>query len=546
MDDPNVGPGTSFVAHYHEQHHLEPKSELLVHERAASDARPESHLRPRSFEAPNRWFVVWFRGRKSNASGAGKRMGAHVDLRFFVPIVAAVCLVAALPLIFYYTLQFSLSEAWGEAYTGPYDCANESILLASRGINLIVFDNLSFTVAKAIDLAWNMLAGRGSQALAAFVCYRVFTGTLLLATEHGGVSAQTFAALGFSTTSIWCYGPTLKSVCRSKLGFLNKLAFVWILVSVTYLLFVATMVDLMTGYQTGQATWLKLPNGTFVDMQIGEYALIQNLYETIAPSNVTIPDDETLLPNWTLYTNPYIGGGPVRTAVFPSAMDSCAGQMLYERCLDATRNDLYLLNVTCRADGGWAVPVDYFTNSTTNQEYLDYDGELVTSYPDASCTNLFSLGKAFVNTGGPFYQIDQEFSQNASNYLCVPSADYRWGFSFQYLWMLTAINSIWLLITAVLWLDVELRSQLVQKRGRFGTWRAILDLATALQAALGRDTGAYGEEELERAVERLGPLAYGVDEDEVGGMERIALSECSPTESRVRQRLRLGWETKYC
>jgi hypothetical protein len=98
----------------------------------------------------------------------------------------------------------------------------------------------------------------------------------------------------------------------------------------------------------------------------------------------------------------------------------------------------------------------------------------------------------------------------------------------------------------VVWLDVELRSQLVQKRGQLGTWRAILDLATALQAVLGRDTGAYDEEELERAVARLNPLVYVVQEDEIRSVERIALSERSSTESRARQRLRLGWETKYC
>jgi hypothetical protein len=112
--------------------------------------------------------------------------------------------------------------------------------------------------------------------------------------------------------------------------------------------------------------------------------------------------------------------------------------------------------------------------------------------------------------------------------------------------MLTTVNSIWLFITAVVWLNIELRSQIVQKRGRLGTWRAILDLATALQAVLGHDTGAYSEAELERAVERLSPLVYGVQEDESGTVEGIALSACSSTVSRARRRLRLGWETKYC
>jgi hypothetical protein len=164
-------------------------------------------------------------------------------------------------------------------------------------------------------------------------------------------------------------------------------------------------------------------------MQIGQYALIQDLYNTLPLSNVTMPDDNITFPTWTFYRNPYdVGDGPVRSAVFPSVTDSCIGNMLYQRCLDATQIGLYSINVTCRADGTWAVPVDYFRNSTTNKD-IDYDGELVTSYPDTSCINLFNLGSTNVNTGGPYYQSGASLRTpewNASNFLCVPSADYQW------------------------------------------------------------------------------------------------------------------------
>jgi hypothetical protein len=127
MDDPNVGPGTPFVAHHHEQHHPMPKSEPFVHQRTASDTRPKSHLPPRSFEAPNRWYVVWFCRRKTDAPGKEKRVGAHIDLRFFVPILAVVCLVVALPLIISYPVFYTFSEAWTDAYFEAYDCAYVSI-----------------------------------------------------------------------------------------------------------------------------------------------------------------------------------------------------------------------------------------------------------------------------------------------------------------------------------------------------------------------------------------------------------------------------------
>ncbi|KAG9622219.1 hypothetical protein KCU64_g20897, partial [Aureobasidium melanogenum] len=45
---------------------------------------------------------------------------------------------------------------------------NKAAELTIVAINLIFFDKISFTAAKSIDLAWNILAGRGFQVLAAF------------------------------------------------------------------------------------------------------------------------------------------------------------------------------------------------------------------------------------------------------------------------------------------------------------------------------------------------------------------------------------------
>jgi hypothetical protein len=103
-----------------------------------------------------------------------------------------------------------------------------------------------------------MLAGRGFQALAAFICYRLFTGILYLLVEQQSVSAETFAALAFDTTSVWSYVPLINTINCGKLRLSHKLAVVWVVVSITYLLFVVTMADLMTGYVTGEVTWVSL------------------------------------------------------------------------------------------------------------------------------------------------------------------------------------------------------------------------------------------------------------------------------------------------
>lgn len=123
-------------------------------------------------------------------------------------------------------------------------------------INLIVFEDISFTAAKVIDLAWNMLVGRGYQAIAAYACYRLFTGILYFTAEQKSISARTYSAVAFYATSLWSSGSIFRTIRLEKLRLFNKLAFVWMLISVMYLLFVVTMADLMTGYVAGQAMWV--------------------------------------------------------------------------------------------------------------------------------------------------------------------------------------------------------------------------------------------------------------------------------------------------
>lgn len=80
-----------------------------------------------------------------------------------------------------------------------------------------------------------------------------------------------------------------------------------------------------------------------------------------------------------------------------------------------------------------------------------------------------------------------------------------------------------------------------------GTWRAVLDLASALQNSLGQDTGGYTEAELEKAVQKLQPLTYDVYADDTKGTERIVLRECDGNDEwKKKKKFTLRWKTKYC
>lgn len=78
------------------------------------------------------------------------------------------------------------------------------------------------------------------------------------------------------------------------------------------------------------------------------------------------------------------------------------------------------------------------------------------------------------------------------------------------------------------------------KGRRYGTWRAVLDLAESVNRDMGPDTCAYSEDELLRALKDKDPVGYrvGLRKD---GVAHIGLS----SGHGVRRRFKLDWDQEY-
>ncbi|OBW66362.1 MAG: Uncharacterized protein AUREO_035700 [Aureobasidium pullulans] len=483
----------SFVTRHWKQSSDKSEPEPLVQEDTDDKTDDDSFPQPREFDAPIRGYNLWFGTGQFKAPKAGRRAGSYLDLRYFVPVLAIVCTIAVIPLTIPRATR--KAPAWNhQDGIEVYDCGSASV--TARGTMI------GDLAAKVIDLAWNVLAGRLSQFLAAYLCYRVSTGVLYLTAEQQRVPAEAFAALSLNPTSIWSCLPVFKSLSLAKMRLFNRLALVWVIISMIYLLCIVTMVDLMTGYQTGQATWFKQPDGKMVNADVGPEAIVKDLSITITapPQNITMPGGKVVTLHWTGDT----GDIQVPQAQMPIDPNTNESTIFYQTCVDHEKMGIYYLNVTYTTPDHWS-PFTAFDNGTRHSTMPD----LSTSYEDESCKNLFPL----LN-----------------------------GFSQRYAILLTSINSIWLLITAALWLYVELYSQLLQKRGRLDKWRAVLDMASALQQRFGHDTGAYTEDELEKEVEKLTPLCYSTVAHEGSNEERIVLEK---GENWRKGRLRLRWKVKY-
>jgi hypothetical protein len=63
------------------------------------------------------------------------------------------------------------------------------------------FGQLPFTAVKIIDVVWDVVVGRGGQAILAATSYIIFSKCLLRIMERNSVSYGTFEVLGFQTAS---------------------------------------------------------------------------------------------------------------------------------------------------------------------------------------------------------------------------------------------------------------------------------------------------------------------------------------------------------
>lgn len=112
------------------------------------------------------------------------------------------------------------------------DCNEKGGGWSFVGINLIC-GTFNYGPAKALDLAWNWIVGRGVQALLMLLAYHVFTDSLLRAAEMTPLSYELYAQLSLYTTSINVLWHVLKALFQ-KGNWRTKAIFLWLCISIIY------------------------------------------------------------------------------------------------------------------------------------------------------------------------------------------------------------------------------------------------------------------------------------------------------------------------
>jgi hypothetical protein len=121
------------------------------------------------------------------------------------------------------------------------------------------FGHFSFAFAKSIDVAWDIIVGRGVQLLAWWIGYVVFSDALLRAIERHSTSFQIFQRIALEGPSLLSLWTLIHELWRSK-SKRTKALFFYMWISTLYIMCIPMFLGAMTGYDSTSIAWVSLDN----------------------------------------------------------------------------------------------------------------------------------------------------------------------------------------------------------------------------------------------------------------------------------------------
>lgn len=145
----------------------------------------------------------------------------------------------------------SCGDGFGEAQNSTIDGIEALFVLdATTGA-------FTFSQAKSIDVAWDILVGRGAQFLAWWVSYEVFTDALLRLIERHPAPYEMFMRMGIEGPGIASGWTILVELFKSRSKRTWALFF-FMLISTLYVLSIPAFLSAMTGYDSRTVAWVSV------------------------------------------------------------------------------------------------------------------------------------------------------------------------------------------------------------------------------------------------------------------------------------------------
>jgi hypothetical protein len=149
------------------------------------------------------------------------------------------------------------------------------------------FGKFSFSQAKTMDVAWDIMIGRGVQMFAWWIGYKVFSDALLRAIERHPASFEIFQRIALEGPSLLSLWTLIKEQWRSK-SRRTKALFFYIFLSTLYIISIPMFLSAMTGYDSTSIAWVSLDNHN--QNNIIAASMLQQAWVVKAAGNDTFGD----------------------------------------------------------------------------------------------------------------------------------------------------------------------------------------------------------------------------------------------------------------
>ena len=411
------------------------------------------------------------------------------------------------------TITF-IPEGWGVCSGGGARSLSAGQQTGSERLNC---KGYSFTHAKMIDVAWDVLMGRGGQIVLITFAYRLFSRVIKMLMQHGEVGYDIFGAIAFNSGTLYSVLVVIRQLVGAGIPRTPhaSLAYAGMAGATLYIIAMPSLFAAMTGYTSHFAPFLDYTDLTNSSLGLvdcfgvilpvwGRVQPLTSVTESLASFNTyevwdsdTTPYEYIISEGFPILTST---GGP--TWIEPhsltsvsvdykehrSVYEACPRELSISACPEANR-ETYLLqpweadwtsqnNITIRPPMPGILPLQGVdTEPSQCTHWLCRDHVISTTDLDKFDKNGFSIG--------------------AATRLCRAGLGYAWGFSFLFTFTVCILNLSFVLIMYALWIDVSWRANTTQRSSEF---RDAAILISSAERQYGSDISEWSSKDLKKVV----------------------------------------------
>ncbi|OAL43941.1 hypothetical protein IQ07DRAFT_592741 [Pyrenochaeta sp. DS3sAY3a] len=357
----------------------------------------------------------------------------------------------------------------------------------------IGFGKMSFTQAKAVDFAWDLVFGRGGQAAIAVLSWRVFAKYTTTSMAVKPVTFSTYKTIFLQNDMLILAIPRVISDFIFRCRLRSKLAMVFMILTMTFTLVFPSFGSAMTGYSSNVKSFIPDENNNLVAFEKFQIVLfvihdgdrIHHTKDRLVRLETIQQQAEPVFPK-----NPRIlyHGESLSVLDYVIKYRSLSGLLNYSSQFE----DVFLAPPTLNISAFW-IPF-----------YGDFDGLMVDG---VGFSDLF--GETYANTSRiKWIAPDQnlyDFQTITATGQCQNLDTYQWGFSYIQLNIMIIALLLW---TAGLCM-MHLQSYLIMKTQHrshvAGENKAVLELARTMAIRLEwivtiGDADDYSEKKLSKSI----------------------------------------------